>query len=110
MGFEKYNHLSYACSVCGACSEVCPVKIPLHDLLLLNRKKSVEQKLDTFEWNMGMKAYEWAFKNRKNLDLVGGTLKNTILKVNKNILGNQKEFPEFAKNSFSKNWKLNLKS
>ena len=109
-GFDKFNHLSYACSVCGACTEVCPVKIPLHDLLLLNRKKSVEQNLGTFEWNMGMKAYEWAFKNRKNLDLVGGSLKNTMLKLNKDALGNQKEFPQFAKNSFSKTWKLNLKS
>ena len=109
-GFDKYNHLSYACTVCGACTEVCPVKIPLHDLLLLNRKKSVEQKLGTFIWNAGMKAYEWAFKKRKNLDIVDGNLKNTILKGNKNVLGNQKEFPAFAKNSFSKTWKLNLKS
>ena len=109
-GFDKYNHLSYACTVCGACSEVCPVKIPLHDLLLLNRKKSVEQNLGTFGWNAGMKTYEWAFKNRKNLDLVNGTIKNQLAKTNKNVLGNEKEFPAFAKNSFSKTWKLNLKS
>ena len=108
-GFAEYNHLSYACSVCGACTEVCPVKIPLHDLLLLNRKKSVEQNLGNFEWNMGMKAYEWAFKKRKNIDIVGGTVKNAILKTNKNALGNQKEFPQFAKNSFSKTRKLKLK-
>ncbi len=109
-GFAEYNHLSYACSVCGACSEVCPVKIPLHDLLLLNRKKSVEQNMGTFGWNAGMKAYEWAFKNRKILDAVDGTFKNTFLKANKNVLGKQKEFPAFGKNSFSKTWKLNLKS
>jgi len=109
-GFAEYNHLSFACSVCGACSEVCPVKIPLHDLLLLNRKKSVEQNLGTFGWYAGMKAYERAFKNRKILDMVDGTIKNTLLKANKNVLGNQKEFPAFAKNSFSKTWKLNLKS
>ncbi len=108
-GFAGYNHLSYACSVCGACTEVCPVKIPLHDLLLLNRKKSVEQNLGNFGWNMGMKAYEWAFKKRKNIDIVGGTVKNTFLKTNKNALGNKKEFPQFAKNSFSKTWKFNLK-
>jgi L-lactate dehydrogenase complex protein LldF len=109
-GFDKYNHLSYACSVCGACSEVCPVKIPLHDLLLLNRKWSVEQNLGTFTWNAGMKAYEWAFKKRKNLDIVGGSFKNTLVKANKKVLGTQKEFPAFAKNSFSTTWKLNLKS
>ena len=109
-GFDKYNHLSYACTVCGACTEVCPVKIPLHDLLLLNRKKSVEQNLGTFGWNSGMKAYEWAFRNRKNLDLVNGIIKNQLVKTNKNVLGTEKEFPVFAKNSFSKAWKLNLKS
>jgi L-lactate dehydrogenase complex protein LldF len=108
-GFDKYNHLSYACTVCGACTEVCPVKIPLHDLLLLNRKISVEQNQGTFGWNAGMKAYEWAFKSRKNLDLVSGTFKKQLVKANKNILGTEKEFPVFAKKSFSKTWKLNLK-
>jgi len=109
-GFDEYNHLSYACSVCGACSEVCPVKIPLHDLLLLNRKKSVEQNMDTVGWNAGMKIYEWAFKNRNRIDFADGTFKNSLLKLNKNVMGNQKEFPAFAKKSFSKTWKLNLKS
>ncbi len=109
-GFGQYNHLSFACSVCGACTQVCPVKIPLHDLLLLNRKKSVDQNFGSVTWNAGMKAFEWAFKKRRNLDLVNGRIKNSLLKTNKNVLGNQKEFPEFAVNSFSKTWKSNLKS
>ncbi len=108
-GFDKFNHLSYACTVCGACTEVCPVKIPLHDLLLLNRKISVEQNQGSMSWNLGMKAYEWAFNKRKNLDVLGGTFKNQLVKVNKNVLGTEKEFPTFAKDSFSKTWKSNLK-
>jgi len=108
-GFKEYNHLSFACSVCGACSEVCPVKVPLHDLLLLNRKKGVEQNLENTSWKIGMKAYEWAFKKRSNLDFVNGNIKNTLVKANKNSLGNKKEFPAFTRNSFSKNQKLNLK-
>jgi L-lactate dehydrogenase complex protein LldF len=109
LGFDKFNHLRFACTVCGACSDVCPVKIPLHDLLLLNRKKSIEQNQDSFAWNKGMKAYEWAFKKRKNLDIVNGNVKNTIAKVNKNALGKEKEFPAFAEQSYSKKTKLNLK-
>ena len=109
-GFDDYNHLSYACTVCGACTEVCPVKIPLHDLLLLNRKNSVEQNLGSFSWNAGMKVFEWAFKKRKNIDLASGKIKNSLVKTNKNVLGNQKEFPEFGVKSFSKTWKSNLKS
>ncbi len=108
-GFEEYNHLSFACTVCGACSEVCPVKIPLHDLLLQNRRKSVEQNQSSFCWNTGMKAYEWAFKNRNNLDIVNGRVKNTLVKTNRNVLGKEKEFPAFAPKSFSKTWKLKFK-
>ncbi|MGM0621924.1 MAG: lactate utilization protein B [Bacteroidota bacterium] len=100
--FKSYGHLSFACTVCGACTEVCPVKIPLHNLLLLNRKKYVEQQNEKLLWNMGMKAYAYAFKKRRNLDAVNGEIKNIAIKLNKNILGKQKEFPHFAKNSFSK--------
>lgn len=105
--FKNYGHLSFASSICGACSEVCPVKIPLHHLLLLNRKKYVEQNNDAFTWNAGMKAYAYAFKKRKNLDAFNGSTKNTVLKLNKNILGKEKEFPLFANKSFSKIRKLN---
>nr|WP_319572498.1 lactate utilization protein B [uncultured Draconibacterium sp.] len=107
-GFDKYNHLSFACTVCGACTDVCPVKVPLHDLLLLNRKIAVDENHGTFAWNKGMKAYEWAFKKRKNLDRVNGKVKNTLLKANKNVLGKQKKFPAFAEQSYSKTI-LNLK-
>lgn len=109
-GFDKFNHLSFACTVCGACTEVCPVKIPLHNLLLLNRKRTVEQNYSKTTWNIGMKAYEWAFKKRKNLDSFNGTYKNHFVKLNKKVLGEEKEFPRFAKKSFSKTWKSNLNS
>jgi L-lactate dehydrogenase complex protein LldF len=39
-GIEKYNHLSYASSLCGACASVCPVKIDLHHHLLQNRRNA----------------------------------------------------------------------
>jgi len=108
-GFDKYNHLSFACTVCGACTEVCPVKVPLHELLLLNRKKSVEEKHGSWSWNAGMKAYEFAFNKRKHLDAVNGNVKNGFIYLNKNVLGKGKQFPSFAKYSFSKIRKLNLK-
>ncbi|WP_096550008.1 LutB/LldF family L-lactate oxidation iron-sulfur protein [Ureibacillus thermosphaericus] len=42
-GYEDFKELPYASSLCGACTEVCPVKIPLHQLLHLHRQKIVEQ-------------------------------------------------------------------
>src|SRR6185369_6724813 len=38
-----WKHLSYASSLCGNCTEVCAVKINLHELLLENRHESVEE-------------------------------------------------------------------
>jgi L-lactate dehydrogenase complex protein LldF len=108
-GFHAYNHLSFASTLCGACSEVCPVKIPLHKLLLLNRKMSIKEEGGSLSWNAGMKAYEWAFKKRKNLDLVNGSVKNKLLKMNSNVLGKGKELPPVAHQSFSSKWKSNHK-
>lgn len=104
-GFSEYNHLSYACSVCGKCSEVCPVKIPLHNMLLYNRRDAVKKGDGHFTWNMGMKAYEFAFLKRKRLDAVGGNLKNKFGMLSKIALGDKKELPKFAEKSFSQQWK-----
>lgn len=43
-GYEEYAELPYASTLCGACTEACPVKIPLHDLLLKHRQVIVEEK------------------------------------------------------------------
>lgn len=42
-GYDEYGELPYASTLCGACTEACPVKIPLHDLLLEHRKVMVEK-------------------------------------------------------------------
>lgn len=43
-GYDEYKDLPYASSLCGACTEACPVKIPLHDLLIKHRSRIVEEK------------------------------------------------------------------
>lgn len=103
-GLKEYNHLSSACSVCGKCTEVCPVKIPLHHLLLVNRRDAVRAGAGGFIWNQGMKAYEFAFSKRSRLDLVGGKTKNVFASFNSNALGEKKQVPNLANQSFSKQW------
>lgn len=41
MGLDKIGTLTSACSLCGACGEVCPVKIPLPQLINRLRAESV---------------------------------------------------------------------
>lgn len=43
-GLQDWKHLSAASSLCGACSEACPVKIDLHHHLLQNRRNAAAQK------------------------------------------------------------------
>lgn len=42
-GYDDYKELPYASTLCGACTEVCPVKIPLHELLHKHRQTIVEK-------------------------------------------------------------------
>ena len=42
VGLEHAPDLPHASSLCGACSDACPVKIPLHELLLELRRDLVE--------------------------------------------------------------------
>ncbi|GIN20638.1 MAG TPA: iron-sulfur cluster-binding protein [Bacillus bacterium] len=41
-GYEEYKELPYASSLCAACTEVCPVRIPLHELLYKHRQRIVQ--------------------------------------------------------------------
>src|SRR5437868_854606 len=43
-GLQDWKHLSGASSLCGACTEACPVKIDIHHHLLQNRRNAVAEK------------------------------------------------------------------
>lgn len=105
-GFKEYGHLSEASTLCGRCSDVCPVKIPLHDLLLLNRQRNVAQHGSGLLWRAGMKAFVFTFGNRERVDFFNGKFKRRLARIVGNPLGKGKKIPRFADHSFSRNWKL----
>ncbi|MBE2205732.1 MAG: lactate utilization protein [Chthoniobacterales bacterium] len=43
-GLQSWKHLSFSSSLCGACTETCPVKIDLHHHLLQNRRNAIAKK------------------------------------------------------------------
>lgn len=45
LGLEAARQLPQASSLCGACGEVCPVKIPIPELLIEHRRRGVERGL-----------------------------------------------------------------
>jgi L-lactate dehydrogenase complex protein LldF len=104
-GMKEFKHLSYASSLCGKCSEVCPVKIDIHKMLLLNRRDSVEQGLSPRIERLGWKGWKMGMMKRKMMDMFGGKFKDLLLKkFFKKSWGNHRELPQVAEKSFSKQW------
>jgi L-lactate dehydrogenase complex protein LldF len=67
-GIDKHASLPFASSLCGACYEVCPVKIDIPRVLVHLRAKAVEEKGSGAERTaMGLAA--WAFGSRRRFEL-----------------------------------------
>jgi L-lactate dehydrogenase complex protein LldF len=64
-GMHDYNHLSYASSLCGSCTDVCPVRINLHELLLENRREAVVAGESDFTEKFAWKIWKQASLNRR---------------------------------------------
>jgi L-lactate dehydrogenase complex protein LldF len=101
-GFKDFSHLSFASTLCGACNKVCPVRIPLTDLLLENRRKSVEQGLQPLAEKVAVKGFGFVSSNRKTMDFIPSSVKNIVtLPLNYLGWGPQRKMPDFVKKSFS---------
>lgn len=109
-GFKDFSHLSFASSLCGKCVDVCPVKIPLTDILLSNRRQSVEHNLRPEAERLLMKGFRLISSTRTGFDLFPGWLK-TMGTYPFNFIGwgPKRSMPYFAKKSFSQQFKKKQK-
>ncbi|MEP6952012.1 MAG: LutB/LldF family L-lactate oxidation iron-sulfur protein [Ginsengibacter sp.] len=108
-GMDEYKHLSFASSLCGSCTEVCAVKINLHELLLLNRKESVEQGSVTFSEKVAWKLWKNTSLKRGLMNMGSSGLKTKV--VNKLFKDWNKHRAElrFSEKTFNEMWKERLK-
>ncbi|HRZ96491.1 MAG TPA: LutB/LldF family L-lactate oxidation iron-sulfur protein [Paludibacter sp.] len=105
-GFKDFSHLSFASTLCGKCVEVCPVRIPLTDILLVNRRKTVEQNLRPVAEKTIMKGFQFISANRKGFDFFSGKLKNIgTFAFNYFGWGPKRILPKFTNKSFSEQYK-----
>ena len=108
-GLDENKHLSYASSLCGACTDTCAVKINLHQLLLENRYQSVQQQLPSFAEKMAWKLWKIASLKRSMLNMGNGSIKNKV--VNSLFKGwtKQRSDLDFSKKTFNEMWKERYK-
>jgi L-lactate dehydrogenase complex protein LldF len=100
-----WKHLSYASSLCGNCTEVCAVKINLHELLLSNRNEAVESGYGNLSEKLAWKIWKQASLRRNWMNAGNSAIKNTV--VNKIFGGWSKGRSDlhFQKKTFNQLWK-----
>jgi len=109
-GFRDFSHLSFASTLCGKCNDVCPVKIPLTDILLSNRRKAVEQHLRPVAEKWLMKGFRLISSNRVGFDIFPGVLKSAgTYPLNFMGWGPNRTMPKFASKSFSQQYRMKQK-
>ena len=108
-GMAEYKHLSYASSLCGNCTEVCAVKINLHELLLENRNEAVEAGDSSMGERVAWKVWKTASLHRGMMNMSNGKMKNWV--VNKIFKGWQKHRSElhFSPKTFNEMWRQRTK-
>ena len=103
-GMKEWKHLSYASSLCGNCTEVCAVKINLHELLLENRHEAVDEGDSSFAERTGWKLWKQAMLKRSLMNMGNRKIKDWVVNT---LLKGWKEHRskmEFPKKSFNQMW------
>jgi len=104
---KQYYSLPYACSLCASCTDVCPVRIPLDNLLLTWRGEIVARRHLPWKKRMAMKLASIVLRNTWLYDLSGKMARWFVpllprwMAYNRlNVWGKHRELPEFPKKSF----------
>ncbi|WP_411346324.1 LutB/LldF family L-lactate oxidation iron-sulfur protein [Paenibacillus sp. WLX1005] len=111
----EWDDIANASSLCGACYEACPVKIPLHDMLVYLRRRKVERGHGNRWESIGMKGFATVMGNSKRLHLalkMGQLFQKPIVKDNGITLklgplkgwNTYRIMPKMADHSFRDGW------
>ncbi len=104
---EKYASLPFASSLCGSCSDVCPVKIDLHHELYEFRQVLVRKKAVPLRKRLAMKVMGWVLARPWAYRLAGRLMRwfmritpRSIVYSRLNDWGRQRELPPAPKQTF----------
>jgi L-lactate dehydrogenase complex protein LldF len=101
----EWNHLSHASSLCGNCTEVCAVKINLHELLLHNRHETVTSGKGSAMESLAWKAWQTGMLHRKMMNMGNHRIKNWLInRLFKGWTGHRADL-KFPAKSFNQQWR-----
>jgi L-lactate dehydrogenase complex protein LldF len=104
---REHKTLPYACSLCGSCSDVCPVKIDIHQQLFISRRQLASFGLVPKGKRFSIKLASIVL-NRPWLYRIAGRMARFALRIaprsliysRLNIWGKQRELPSPPKKTF----------
>jgi L-lactate dehydrogenase complex protein LldF len=102
---KEWKHLSHASSLCGNCTEVCAVKINLHELLLENRHEAAEHGYAPLVEKMAWKMWKLAMLKRNLINIANGNMKTVLINAIGGAWTKGRSKLEFPKKSFNQQWK-----
>jgi L-lactate dehydrogenase complex protein LldF len=108
-GLEEWNHLSYASSLCGNCTAVCPVRINLHEMLLENRYEAVQEGDASWMERIAWRGWKQASLHRNWMNMGNHQLKNWV--INRMFKGWNRHRADlhFPEKTFNQRWKESRK-
>ncbi|MCC6288574.1 MAG: lactate utilization protein [Chitinophagaceae bacterium] len=115
LDMKQYADLPFASTLCGSCSNVCPVKIDIHDQLYKWRQVLMKEGYGSTVKKMGMKGMTFTLSHPGVYRFAGSAgrwvLRNTPFIVNNklNTWYKQRDMPEPPKESFGEWYKKNRK-
>jgi L-lactate dehydrogenase complex protein LldF len=102
---DDWKHLSYASSLCGNCTEVCAVKINLHELLLENRHEAVQEGDAVWGEEIAWKVWKQSSLHRSMMNMGNRKIKNWMVnKVFKGWTAHRADL-DFSEKTFNELWK-----
>ena len=104
---KQHASLPFASSLCGSCSDVCPVKIDIHEQLWLWRQE-ISKKVPAYKPNVVFRKAIEIMSNPKAYRLWGkrmrrvmSALPRSIMYSRLNVWGRSRELPDPPKESFN---------
>ena len=109
---KEHYSLPFASSLCGSCTDVCPVKIDLHHQLLAWREELAEAKVLPWRKRTAMKLLSWVLRNGWLYRLSGRLMRRAVrllprwlIYTRLNAWGRQRELPPMPRRSFREMYK-----
>lgn len=100
-GVNEFQHLASLCSLCGRCAEICPVKIPIEDLMIENRRIVAEKRIGDAKFEALVRSMIGHCKSRKKLDCPQWLKKLELKQLLGKSAFTKRTMPELAPKSFN---------